>query len=171
MKVSRPSSHILIVTNPRISSIWKLVLSIGFYALWYYILLDFGKMKDEVHPFDSIFTRLSAQPFLWIFVLVPVLSLPTTFKTLRRIFVGDEIIIDGTTNTILKNQKRMAGFTEIAHLQIRTIQGGETADFRLTVVLNTGGKIQIHTSSNSSEVIALADDIADIVGVSVVRKE
>jgi hypothetical protein len=113
---------------------------------------------------------LSARPLLWLFVLAPVLTVLQVFNSLRIAVVGEEFTFDGVTRTVLKNQKRLAGFNEIAYLQIRTIQG-KSADHRLTAVLQTSDKIEIHTSSNTSEIIALADDVADILGVRVVRKE
>ena len=84
--------------------------------------------------------------------------------------MGEEFTFNGVTRTVLKNQKQLAGFNQIAYLQIRMIQGDST-EHRLTAVLQTGDKIEIHTSSNASDIIALADDVADILGVRVVRKE
>jgi hypothetical protein len=128
-----------------------------------------GKIPDGVHPFDHVLDRLSAQPFLWLFVLAPVFSVLQIFNSLRIAVVGEEFTFNGVTRTILKNQKQLARYNEIAYLQIRTIRGKST-DHRLTAVLQTGDKIEIHTSSNAYDIIALADDIADLLGVKVVQK-
>jgi hypothetical protein len=84
--------------------------------------------------------------------------------------MGEELTFNGMTRTVLKNQKRLAEFIEIAYLQIRTIRGKSDVQ-RLTAMLQTGDKIEIYTSDNAQEIIALADDAADILGVRVVRKE
>ena len=169
MRVSRPGSQILVITESRLHAIGFLALYLGFFAFWYYVALDLGKIPDGVHLFDHVLDRLSAQPWLWLFVLVPVLSVPNIFKGLMIAVVGEELTFNGVTRTVLKNHKRLAGFNEIAYLQIRTIQG-KSAEHRLTAVLQTGDKIEIHTSK-ASDIIALADDVADILGVKVVRKE
>ena len=84
--------------------------------------------------------------------------------------MGEELTFNGITRTVLKNQKRLAGFNEIAHLQIRTFRG-KNEDHRLTAILQTGDKIEIYTSDDAHKIMALADDAADILGVRVVRKE
>jgi len=66
-----------------------------------------------------------------------------------------------------KNQ--LYGSTSIAYLQIRTIRGAEDAEHILTAVLQTGNKIEIDTNCNESDIIALADDVADILGVKLIR--
>jgi hypothetical protein len=71
--------------------------------------------------------------------------------------------------TIYWGISRQIPKSQISYLQIRTIQG-KSAEHRLTAVLQMGDKIEIRTS-NSSDIIALADDVADILGVRVVWKE
>jgi hypothetical protein len=169
MKVSRPSSQILVVTESRLSHIGGLAIFLVFFAYWYYNLLDLGKIPDGVRPFDHLLDRLSAEPFLWLFVLGPLLFVGDIFESLWIAVVGEEFTFNGVTRTVLKNQKRLAGFDEIACLQIRTIRGAEDEEHILTVVLQTGNKIEIDTSSNASDIIALADDVTDILGAKVIR--
>jgi len=169
MRVSRPSSQILVITESRLSHIGSLALSLVFNALWYYNLLHLEEVPDGVHPFDHLLDRLSAEPFLWLFVLAPLLFVGDIFESLWIAVVGEEFTFNGMTRTVLKNQKRLAGFDEIAYLQIRTIRGAEDAEHILTAVLQAGNKIEIDTSSNASDIIALADDVADILGVRVIR--
>jgi hypothetical protein len=70
-----------------------------------------------------------------------------------------------------KNQKWVASFDGIAHLQIRTTEGEYSTEHTLTAVLHMGEKIEIDDSKgDASDIVALADDIADILGVKVVRK-
>jgi hypothetical protein len=171
MRVSRPSSQVLVVSEGRLSHIGSLAFGLVFFAIWYYTLLDLGKIPDGVHRFDHVLDRLSAEPFLWLFVLGPLLIVPYIFKSLRIAVMGEEVAFNGITRTVLKNRKRLAGFNEIAHLQIRTIRGGKSEEHRLTAVLQTGDKIEIYTTYTAHEIIALADDAADILGVRVVRKD
>src|SRR5215468_8988584 len=81
MRVSMPSSQILVITESRLSHIGSLALSLVFNALWYYILLHLEEVPDGVHPFDHLLDRLSAEPFLWLFVLAPALSVPDIFNS------------------------------------------------------------------------------------------
>ncbi len=91
------------------------------------------------------------------------------YKSLKIVAVGEQLYFDGVMRTILKNQKPLAKFDEVGHLQVRTISG-EGEEHRLTAVLGSGKKIGIHTSGDSDEIITLADDVADIMKVEVVRK-
>ena len=169
MRVSRLGSQILVLTECRLSHIRNLAMCLVFYAYWYYTLLDLGKLPDGVRPFDYLLDRLSAEPFLWLFVLGPLLFVGDIVESFMIAVVGEEFTFNGMTRTVLKNQKRLAGFDEIAYLQIRTIRGAEDEEHILTAVLQTGNKIEIDTSSNASDIIALADDVADILGVKVIR--
>jgi len=170
VRVSRPSSQILVITESRLPAIGWLAFYLGFFALWYYGTLDLGKIPDGVRLFDHVLDRLSAEPSLWLFVLSPVLFVPYIFKGLRIAVMGEKLTFNGMTRTVLKNQKRLAGFNEIAYLQIRTIRG-KSEVHRLTAVLQTGDKIEIYTGDNAHEIMALADDAAEILGVRVVRKD
>ena len=58
---------------------------------------------------------------------------------------------------------------DIKHLQLRSISG-EDEVHRLTMVLRDGKKHEIENGGDLTEVVALADDVADAVNVEVVRK-
>jgi hypothetical protein len=161
----------LVVSERRLFHIGLLAIFLVFFAFWYYNLLDLGKIPDGVRPFDHVLDRLSAEPFLWLFVLAPVFFVPAIFNALRIAVVGEEITFNGMTRTVLKNQQLLAGFDEIAYLQIRTIRGAEDEEHILTAMLKTGGKVEIYTCMIAPDIMALADDAADILGVRVVRKE
>jgi hypothetical protein len=170
MKVSKPSSQVLVITESRLHAVGFLAFYFGFFALWYHVALDLGKIPEGAHLIDHVLDRLATQPSLRLFVLSPALFVPYIFNCLRIAVIGEEFTFNGMTRTVLKNQKRLAGFNEIAYLQIRTIRG-KSEDHRLTAVLHTGDKIEIYTSNNTREIMALSDDAADILGVKVMRKE
>jgi hypothetical protein len=170
VRVSRPSSQILVITESRLPAIGWLAVYLGFFSFWYYFTLDLGKIPEGARLFDHVHDRLSAEPSLWLFVLSPVFFIPYIFKGLRIAVIGEKLTFNGMTTTVLKNRKRLAGFNEIAYLQIRTIRGKSEAH-RLTAALQTGDKVEIYTSDNAHEIMALADDAADILGVRVVRKD
>ena len=169
MRVSRPGSQILVLTESRLSHLQNLAMYLVFFAYWYYAVLDFGKIPDGVHPFDHLLDRLSAETFLWLFVLAPLFSVGEIVESIMIVVLGEEFTFNGMTRTVLRNQKRLAGFDEIACLQVRTIRGAEDAEHILTAVLQTGNKFEIDSSRNASDIIALADDVADILGVRVIR--
>jgi hypothetical protein len=170
MKIYRPSPQILIVTQSRLSKIGLLLLYFIFFGFWYYHTLGLGSIPEFAQSFNYILDRLFAEPPLWLFVLAPLFGLPTIYKTIKVVAVGEQLSFDGIINGILKNQKPLARFNEVEHLQIRTISG-EGEEYRLTAVLKSGKKIEIHTSGDSSDINALADDVADIVKVKVIRKD
>jgi hypothetical protein len=137
------------------------------------MLLGLGSIPEGAQPFDYIRARLSAHPFIWLFLLVPVAILPVMYKSLKISIVGEHLSFDGVMRTILINQKPLARFAEVEHLQIRTIsdpEGGPDG-YRLTAVLGSGKKIGINFSHDWDEIIALSNGVADIVKVKVIRKD
>ena len=169
MRIHKPNPQVVIVTKSRLKSIIFLSFSVGFFGLWYYNLLQLGSIPEGAQPLKYTIDRLSANPILWFFMIAPVLFILPMYKTLKIVVVGEQITIDGVMRTILKNQKQLVKFDEVKHFQIRTIYG-QSVEHRLTAVLKTGKKIQIHNSGNSDEIIAIGDDVADIVKIKVVQK-
>ena len=147
MKIYRPSPQILIVTQSRLSKIGLLSFIFIFFGFWYYNILGLVSIPENSQLFNYILDRLSANTSLWLFVLAPLLSLPNIYKTIKVVAVGNQLTFDGIMNVISKNQKPLAKFDEVEHLQIRTISG-KRDEHRLAAVLRSGKKIEIHTNSD-----------------------
>jgi len=62
MKVSNPSSQVLVITESRLHAVGFLAFYFGFFALRYYVALDLGKIPEGAHLFDHVLDRLAAQP-------------------------------------------------------------------------------------------------------------
>jgi hypothetical protein len=172
MKIHRPNPQILIITKSRLSAIGLLSFLIAFFGFWYYYVLQLESIPEGAQPFDYIIACLFAEPTLWLAVLAPVVALPTMYKSLRIVTVGEQLFFDGTKRAIFKNNKLLVKFGEVAHLQSETISG-EADEYRLIAVLRGKGlfrKIKIHTSGGLDEIIILADELADIVKITVFRK-
>ena len=171
MKIHRPNPQSLIVTKSRLKGFASFSIGWAVFGFVFWNFFELGTISEGTNLFEHIKEKLSTDPLLWFFVLAPVLSLPAIYNMLKIIAVGDRLSFDGMMRTISKNQKPVAKFDEVEHLQIRTIKGQGSPGNYLTAVLRSGKKIKIHTGGDSDEIIALADDVADIMKVSVIHKK
>lgn len=157
----RPNPNVLVVRHSVVGAVLAVVYHLGFFALWYSFLLYAGSLRDQ----------LSENWMLWIFVLAPLLSLPTLFQLLRTCLMGRVYEFDTMTRTVRRNGNDMARFDNIQRVQLRTIHDSDSADeYRLSLVLNDGSKIPLAHTQNEERVAQAADDIADLLKVDVVRK-
>jgi hypothetical protein len=174
MKIHRPNPQILIIITSRLLGISLLIFLIAvFVGCYYYFVIEIGSIPEGAQPFDYILTRLSAKPYVWLIILVgPVLLLPTMYELLKIAAVGKQLSIDGVRRAILENQKLLARFDEVEHLQLWTTydEADKKYNYSLIAVLGSGKEIQIYYSDNGNEIIAIADDVADIMKVKVINK-
>ena len=174
MHVSKPNKHTLIIAKSRLSGVLYIIIFISLIFFLFYTFNDF--LKDVVFH-EEILDFLQKNQILYVFILVWLLAIiQKTLSAISLIIKGEEYIFDGRTKTVLKNKKYYVSFSDIAHLEIRTpfFSGrviGNIREHILQARLQSLKKFHIHTSDSLSEISTLADDIANIIGVGVVRTE
>ena len=141
MKIRRPNPQSLIVTKSRLSNFGRLALLIVFFCVWNFFLL--GSKGTETYNLIK-----------FLCMLLSLILLPAIYQSLKIVVVGERFSFDGVQRTILKNQKSLARFGEVAHLQIKTIgpSGDVPETHHLSVVLESGKKIEIHNSNPDGEI-------------------
>ncbi|MEN8194839.1 MAG: hypothetical protein ABFS12_18605 [Bacteroidota bacterium] len=168
MKISRPNPKTIIITKSKLLNLSYLAFYVICICIWYYIALGIKSMPDGANLFDFVWNKLSDYPIMWAILLAPLLALSRIVKSLKVFFQGEGFVFDGNMRIINKNNDKVALFSEVDGLQIRTI-GGESEEHRLSIKLHSGNKIEIHSSSSLKEIDKISDDIADILEVGVVR--
>jgi len=111
---------------------------------------------------------------LLIMLVVPLGALPRMIKYFSIYRYGEEFTFDGNTRTIQRNNEKIAIFNEVDRLQIKAIKSetrqGETSIYGLSVVLQGGTKVEIHTDDNREAIDSLADDLTNLLEVDIIRK-
>jgi hypothetical protein len=152
--IHRSPAQGITLTHSRAAAGVQLLFQIGFFVVWYWLLLG-QPHKSWVHVLFLIFPVLCISPSLW----------------LLRASQGLTYSFDASTRTIKQNADRIASFEEVARLQIRTIYGGDSEDeYRLALVLHGDKKIRLAQTTTEEQVMHAADEIADLLGVTVHRK-
>jgi hypothetical protein len=101
----------------------------------------------------------------------PALLLPQIIRQARVLASGETFTLTRDTGTIERNGTRVARFSDVARIQIRTIRGSDRdEEHRLSIVLKNDEKLRIHQSSNAKEITDIAEDLADVLGVEITRK-
>lgn len=172
VKIHRPNPQILIITRPRLHGILLLAVCIVLLVIFYY-LFELNSIPEGAPLFDSILARLSAKQDLWIVVyLTPVLIPYLMWKGLKIAAVGEKFSFDGVRREIFCNQKPLARFEEVEHLQLeKSYYEEKKQGYQLKVVLESGKKIRFYNSENRYRIISLANDVADIVKVKVISED
>ena len=173
MHVSKPNQYTLIVTKSRLGGILYIV---GFSALLFFLINAFDAPFKDVRFREDILDFFKKNHAYVFVLLLLLLIIQKTSNVILLIIRGEEYTFDGRTKTVLKNKKYYVSFSEIAHLEIRTpFFGtriiGNIREHILQARLQSLKKLHIHTSYSLSEICTLAEDIATIIGVGVVRTE
>jgi len=177
MQVSKPDPYTLIVTKNRFGGILYILYNVGFIALLFFWVHAFEGLFKDARFHEEVIDYLQKNPVLYIFILGLLLAIiQQTANVILLIIRGEEYTFDGRTKTVLKNKKYYVSFSEIAHLEIRTPFFGNSIisnmrEHILQARLQSLKKFHIHTSYSLSEIGTLAEDIATIIGVGVVRTE
>ena len=165
MQVSRPAPNVLDLTRGRLRSVVGIVLWAAFCAYWYSSVLN----VEERPAGTSLLEYLTENPSLLAVFVVPLLGVPWVLNAIRVSVLGETLRFDGAMRTVTRNRRVLATFDDVKHLQLRSTGGHDKVHW-LTMILRDGKKLEIEHGSDLAEVVALADGIADVVRVEVVRK-
>ena len=160
MRIQRPRPGILQLRKSRAKAALHIAFFTLFCGVWYSSLLA---LTDA--PVDA------PTHFMLLFWLAPLFALPDVLRELRVLAPGETFTLNRDTGIIERNGVRLAHFSDVERVQIRTIHDSEGNDeYRLSVVLRTEDKIRIDQSRDAQDIAAAAEDIADMLGVEVSRK-
>lgn len=169
LNLAWPTRQLLIVSKSRRHALFSLLFGLGvLFAVYVWI---FGWVPPDPDHLVRVARELTANdPFMWLLVLFALLFVPSLIRSVKVLARGDSFTFDGTSRTVSRNGESVARFDELQAVQIRAF-GGETIDYRVSLLLQQGGKIAIGEGSDRDEIGAVADAIADVTGTKVLKKE
>ena len=164
LRVSHPGTEILVVSQGQAQAVVRLLIWLSVVVLFYMVLL-FGAPHNEERSPDEV----AAVWHVWALFLVPLFLLPYLFGLIRAIRRGDDLVFNGLDRIVSKGDRRLAAFTDIKAIELRTVHG-TCEEFRLSAVLDDGGSIALLETEASAEVDVLAGKISDLLQVPLTRR-
>lgn len=157
--ISERTSDKLIINRKRDRFLFEFGYLTFFLIAWIAALANISNIDDGI---TERLVPLIKNPFMWIFLLVPI---PIAYKALKNLYLlitGDKIEIDKFGKTINKNNKLIINFSDLDYLQIRKYTDSEgDVDYRLSLVKIDGEKIFIDRVSDKNGIIKFAEEIGD----------
>ncbi len=147
----------MLLTHSPTNAAVQLFLVVGFFGLWYWILL-----RGWAHARQPA-EHLIIAPFL----IFPALFVPMSLRLLQAVR-GLTYSFDASTRSIKRNSERIASFEEAESLQVRTIHSKRN-EYRLTLVLRGDKKLRLAQMVDEQAVMRVANQIADVLAVPVHR--
>jgi len=154
VKVLRPTPQVLIISERRLQALIRLGIWIAIVCVFYLVVLN------GASPAGGYWE--------WLLLLFPLFLLPYLFDCIRVLLRSDELIFDGRSQVVSSRSRPLAAFGDIRKLHLRAVNG-TCEEFCLSATLDDGRDIKLCESGASAAIIALADEIAALVGVEITR--
>lgn len=162
-KLIRPGPGVLVVSEKPLPALVRLGIWLSLVGIFYAVLLG-GGAKGGIAPAAANGRDLHD----WLLLLFPLFLLPYLFNCLRAIFGAGDLIFDGASRTVSRRRRLLAAFADIRELRLRTVNA-TCEEFCLSAVLADGRIVSLLERSRSAGVDALAEEIAALIGVKVIR--
>jgi len=162
-KIIRPGADVVVVSERPLQALIGLGIWLGVVVIFYAVVLGAGARGGIAPPAGE-----SRNWHDWLLLLFPLFLLPYLFNCLRAIFGAGDLIFDGASRTVSRRRRLLAAFADIRELRLRTVNA-TCEEFCLSAVLADGRIVSLLERSRSAGVDALAEEIAALIGVKVIR--
>ena len=160
-KVFQPNSDDLIIEKTWKESLFPFLIIFAFFILWYWGILS-STGNDDPNIFARIKYIVAEEPALIIFLIVPLfVLLPLLYKLGKKVFNKEKYFIDGNRGTIMKNNRMLTSFADIAKISM-TPQNSE-----LIIVLKNSEKISLIKSKSHTGLRKVAEVLSKLTKISI----
>lgn len=163
LKVSRPASGILVISQGRTQTLVRLAIWIGVVVIFYLVVLGDAALTDD-HSANTEATAWRT----WVLLLFPLCLLPYLFSLVRALRRADALICDGRAKRLSKRRQTLVDFADIRELELQTVQG-TCEEFRLSAILSNGHSIELLEAEASAATEALAVEISELLEAPLIR--
>lgn len=161
-KVLRPQPNMLVVSQTRAQALVRLVIWIAVVSIFYLVVLG-GDLSAEAGDKNG-----QKNFHEWVLLLFPLFLLPYVAGCMREIFGGGTLVFDGASRKVLRRDRLLAAFDDIRELRLRTVNA-TCEEFCLCASLADGKFLALLESKHGATVDSVAMEIADLIGVELVR--
>lgn len=160
-KVFKIDSDDLIIEKTWKESLFPFIIIFAFFILWYWGILS-STEHDDPNLFTRIYKIVTEEPALLIFLIVPLfILLPLLYKLSKKAFNREKYYIDGKRGTIMKNNRLLTSFADIANIKITP------QSYELIVELKNNDKIQLIKSKSHVGLRKVAEIISKLTKISI----
>lgn len=163
LKVSRPATGLLVISQGRAQAFVRLAVWIGVVIVFYLVLLGDAILSPE--PVTNSHADAWHERVLLLF---PLFLLPYLFSLVRTLRRADELTLDGCEKIVSRGRRTLAAFSDVRSLELRTVHG-TCEEFRLSAILSDGRIIGLVETEASAAIEALAQEISELLGVPLAR--
>ena len=162
--ILRPNTNTLILQKSRKYTLLKLTwLSICLSA-WYVILFQTVNFNEGISGHNSY----KLIPFIFPLVIFS----PDISSFIKNIFYPRKIVFDSELKIVRDGNRKKIQFDEVELVQIKFDRDLESGDkYILSLVLKNKKKLRIDKTGIYAEIIIIADEIAQKIGVEIEKKE
>lgn len=180
--IEKPNKYSLIIRKSRLKLLFSIVQCCLYFLfsygiVFYYILPIFSiyslhDLLDKIQQFLDKNPQARDEPWLivfFLFVVLPIFNLPKFIGEIWAFFHVDTFYFDSLSKNITINKNLQIRFDEIDKLRIRRFPRSKNInEYSLSIITRDQKKIKIGQSSNFEDICDGADEIADLIGLSIV---
>lgn len=137
----------------------RLLICLVIVAGFYVVLLGASSERLGLEPLGH------AQ---WLLLFVPLFLSPYLFDNVSVLVRGERHVFDATVGELHVARGVPIAFAQIERLQLRAVNGG-CEELALMVCLRDGRAIELTSGDANGRTIAVAEEIAELVGVELTR--
>ncbi|MCB0265796.1 MAG: hypothetical protein KDH98_21815 [Calditrichaeota bacterium] len=161
-QIDSPVPGELTIERSRSQAIVPFLFLLIFTCFWYYGILFLSFESDTINIFERIRMVVERDPFLIIFLLVPVAFLiPQLLKYARMALVGEKYFFHGGRGIIEKNGQYLASFSEVEAL--RWLSNPLKTRNNLQLAMRNGSAHSLISAGNAGAIQELSEKIAAIL--------
>lgn len=169
LKIVRNTGVRMILNRSRIGSAIVAVFYLGFFTVWYSSII--GSKLESAGLWTALTETVDEDKASLLFLLAPVLFVTQVWEQIRNALFGESFELLKASGVIKRNNKIFAKFSDISAVQVREIEDSDgDSIYRLSLLLHSGVKLFIESTSSHNKVYALADDLSHMIGVDIKSK-
>lgn len=161
-QITRQGSDEITIRRTDRNGYIPLLFMLVFFTVWYWGILQSAEETENLTIPERFHNLLSEEPFLWIFVLAPLLIVvPAIIRLFRQSVLGETIHIDGSRGLVKRNNKIIANIDDYQYIDFRD---GGSRGISTIALLEKSGKPLAIIAAKSPAVRELAENLKLITG-------
>lgn len=159
--ITKKPTDSLVYEHIKTQHLNDILFLIFFIICWYWGLL-WSKSS-------SLAEIVSDDPFIWIFLVIPLLFLKQIFHSIKVLLVGENYTFDKTNNFFLKGSRKLFPLSDIQNLLITEDKGNESGkNYRISFIHKNETHYFFTNNSDKNASLKLAKEIATFLKVYVI---
>ncbi len=170
MRVTWQSADTLMIAPRRSVALGRLLLVLGFTVVFYHVLWAPADSPGHVTLLEHVHARLQVTWLNGVLVLLPLAVLPDALASVRGLLGRGSLCFDRRSGEVRRNRQVLVLFADVSGVCLTAVNG-TCEEFNLSVRLHDGREIGVMTSGASSNALAVANELAGLLGVQIQRGE